>query len=222
MNKNKQLNLLIIDDHQMVRDGIRSMLENAKTDYTFQIDEAAYALEAIEMVKEKEYDVLLLDYQLPDQNGADCAIEILKLKPDIKILAISNHDEFVYMKQFIDAGTHGFSLKNITPKELIRAIEMILANQLYYSSEVAIAFINNQKRPTKLVPVVKPKLKVDLTKRELEILRLITQQFTNKEIAEKLDLAAKTIGEYRQNLLMKLQVKNTAGLVMKAVQNDLV
>jgi DNA-binding NarL/FixJ family response regulator len=221
MNKNRELALLIIDDHQMVRDGIRSMLENAKTDYTFRIDEASYAMEAIEMVKAKEYDVLLLDYQLPDKNGADCAIEILKLKPAIKILAISNHDEFVYMKQFIDAGTHGFSLKNITPKELIRAIEMILANQLYYSSEVAIAFINREKRPAKPIPA-KPKLKVDLTKRELEILKLISQEFTNKEIAEKLDLAAKTIGEYRQNLLMKLQVKNTAGLVMKAVQNNLV
>ncbi len=220
MNKNKALNLLIIDDHQMVRDGIRSMLENAKTDYTFQIDEAAYAMEAIQMVKDKEYDVLLLDYQLPDKNGADCAIEILKLKPATKILAISNHDEFVYMKQFIDAGTHGFSLKNITPKELIRAIEMILANQLYYSSEVAIAFINQEKRPAK--PAPKPKIQIDLTKRELEILKLISQEFTNKEIAEKLDLAAKTIGEYRQNLLMKFQVKNTAGLVMKAVQNNLV
>ncbi|MDI9340749.1 MAG: response regulator transcription factor [Sediminibacterium sp.] len=218
MKKTKQLTLLIIDDHQMVRDGIRSMLENAKTSYDFSIEEASNAAEGIFKVKEYNYDVVLIDYQLPDMNGAECAVELLKYKPELKILAISNHDEFVYMKQFIDAGTHGFSLKNITPKELVKAIEMILANQQYYSSEVALAFIRREKHPA---PVV-TKQKVDLTKREAEILKLITEEYTNKEIAEKLSLASKTIGEYRQNLLLKLQVKNTAGLVKKAIQYNLV
>jgi DNA-binding NarL/FixJ family response regulator len=221
MSNNKNLNLLIIDDHQMVRDGIRAMLENAKSDYSFLIDEAASAQEAIDKVSAKKYDIALIDYQLPDKNGAICTKDIFRIRPEIKILAISNHDEFVYMKQFIDAGTHGFSLKNITPKELIRAIEMILANQNYYSSEVTLAFINQDKRPLKPLKTI-PKLQLDLTRRESEILKLISEEFTNKEIAEKLNLAAKTIGEYRQNLLMKFQVKNTAGLVLKAVQNNLI
>ncbi len=219
MKKTKQLTLLIIDDHQIVRDGIRSMLENAKTIYDFNIEEATNANEGITKVKEFNYDVVLIDYQLPDMNGAECAIELLKYKPDLKILAISNHDEFVYMKQFIDAGTHGFSLKNITPKELVKAIEMILANQQYYSSEVALAFIRREKQPA--VPPI-TKQKIDLTKREVEILKLITEEYTNKEIGEILSLASKTIGEYRQNLLAKLQVKNTAGLVRKAIQYNLV
>lgn len=219
MKKTKQLTLLIIDDHQIVRDGIRSMLENAKTIYDFNIEEATNANEGITKVKEYNYDVVLIDYQLPDMNGAECAIELLKYKPELKILAISNHDEFVYMKQFIDAGTHGFSLKNITPKELVKAIEMILANQQYYSSEVALAFIRREKQPV-APPITKQK--VDLTKREVEILKLITEEYTNKEIAEILSLASKTIGEYRQNLLAKLQVKNTAGLVRKAIMYNLV
>lgn len=222
MNRNRVLKLLIIDDHQMVRDGIRAMLENAKSDYVFEIEEASDASEAIAKVTQNEYDIVLIDYQLPDKNGAACSTEILKLRPGIKILAISNHDEFVYMKQFIDAGTHGFSLKNITPKELIRAVEMILSNQHYYSSEVAVAFINQEKRPARQVKAAPPKLQIELTKRESEILKLISEEFTNKEIAGKLNLAAKTIGEYRQNLLLKFQVKNTAGLVLKAVQNNLI
>ena len=210
--KKKKINLLIVDDHQMIRDGIRVMLEKTESAYQFLIQEAENAAMATKLVKNNNFDIILMDYQLPNNiTGADCVTEILTLKPKSKILAISNHDEYLYLKGMIDAGAQGYVLKNILPEELITAIETVLNGQQYFSHDVAINFIK-QRAKKKLHS--KPTIK--LLKRELEILELIADEHTNEEIAEKLELAKTTINEYRQNLLSKFGAKNTAGLIRKA------
>jgi DNA-binding NarL/FixJ family response regulator len=216
--KKKKINILIVDDHQMIRDGIRVMLEKTESSFQFIIQEAGDAKIAIALVKNYKFDIVLMDFQLPNNvTGADCVAEIISLKPNSKILAISNHDEYLYLKGMIDAGAKGYVLKNISPTELINAIETVLAGKVYYSSEVAMAFI--EQRTTKKIT---PKPTIQLKKRELDILKLIAEEYTNDEIATKLFLAKTTISLYRQNLLAKFESKNTAGLIRKATMLNLI
>lgn len=216
--KKKNINLLIVDDHQMIRDGIRVMLEKTESEYLFLIQEVGNAEMAIKMVKNNKYDIILMDYQLPDNvTGADCVTEILSIKPSSKILAISNHDEYLYLKGMLDAGAQGYVLKNILPEELIKAIKTILGDQQYFSNDVAMTFI--KQRVKKNIPAPEA---IKLKKRELEILVLIAEEYTNEEISKKLFLAKTTINEYRQNLLTKFDAKNTAGLIRKATKLNLI
>ncbi len=211
--KKREINVLIVDDHQMIRDGIRMMLEKTESPLQFSIQEAENAEFAIELAKKNKFDIILMDFQLPNNiTGAECVSKILTVKPDSKILAISNHDEYLYMKDMMDAGAHGYVLKNISPAELINAIETVLGGNQYYSNEVAMAFIKQRSKK-----VVIPKPTIQLKKREAEILKLIAEEYTNEEIAMKLHLAKTTINQHRQNLLTKFDAKNTAGLVRKAM-----
>lgn len=216
--KKKKINILIVDDHQMIRDGIRVMLEKTESPFQFIIQEAGDAEVAIVLVKKNKFDIVLMDFQLPNNvTGADCVKEILSLKPNSKILAISNHDEYLYLKGMIDAGAKGYVLKNISPTELINAIEAVIAGKFYYSNEVAMAFIEQRTQKK-----ITPKPTIQLKKRELDILKLIADEYTNDEIATKLFLAKTTINLYRQNLLTKFDSKNTAGLIRKATMLNLI
>ncbi len=208
------LSLLIVDDHQMICDGIRVMLETVKSKYEFKIHYAITSDAAIQEIQKNKFDIILMDYKLSTNlTGADCIKEILALKPKSKILAISSHDEYVFMKNMIDAGALGYVLKNISPVELVWAIETILNGHIYYSKDVVSSFIKTGTTTSSATtPVVK------LKKRELEILKLIADEYTNEEIAKKLFLAKTTINEYRQSLLEKFEVKNTAGLIRKAAK----
>lgn len=204
---------LIIDDHKMVRDGIKSMLESQEKKYKFSIDEAEDGEEGAEKSIKNTYDIIILDYQLPKLNGADTAAKILAAKPKSKILALSSYNEYMYIERMMKIGAKGFVLKNIGPEELIRAIESIISGKDYYSSEIALKLLNFDN----YVEHATSKELNKLSKREIEILKLIADEYTNGQIAEKLSLSKKTIDSHRQNLLSKLNVKNTAGLVKYAL-----
>jgi DNA-binding NarL/FixJ family response regulator len=202
LNNEKQIvRLLIVDDHQMVRDGIRVMLESQNKTYTFVITEAENGEEAIKNVLKYDYDIILIDYQLPNMTGMETVERILLYKPTTKILALSNYDELTYINNMLKAGASGYILKNVEPVELIAAIKTILNDKVFYSNEVAIKLIESKKKTASSID------KYSLTKRELEILKLITQEKTNDEIS---------------NLLNKLGVKNTVGLTKIAIELKLI
>jgi DNA-binding NarL/FixJ family response regulator len=214
----QKLKILIIDDHKMIRDGIRFMLESNKK-YGLSIEEAIDGYEGFEKTKNNEYDIIIMDYQLPRLNGADTTRMIISNKPESKILALSNYNEFMYIDNIIAAGAKGFVLKNIGPEELINAIEAILNDKNYYSNDVAIKLINFKNDGYDKWKIHGRFQKVDsLSKREMEILKLIVSEFTNEEIAIKLFLSKRTVDTHRQNLLNKLRIKNTAGLVKYAME----
>jgi DNA-binding NarL/FixJ family response regulator len=216
--KKQNINLLIVDDHQMIRYGIRLMLEKTESQFEFTIHEVENVAEAIIMVANSKFDIILMYYSLHNiVIGADSVIEMLSTKPQSKILAISNHREYIYLKNMIDAGVKGYVLKNILSKELIQAIEKIMSGKEYFSADVAMSFIKYREYKT-----IQPEQAIRLKKREQEILELIADEFTNDEIAEKLVLAKATISEYRQSLLCKFEAKNTAGLIRKATRLKLV
>ncbi|MDP1801024.1 MAG: response regulator transcription factor [Bacteroidota bacterium] len=213
----KRLRILIIDDHRLVRDGIKTMLETQSENYDFDISEAESGEEAVAIIKYKDFDIILVDYQLPVMNGAQTVAQILFFKPKSKILAISNYDEYAYITNMIKVGVKGYVLKNISPNELIRAIETILNGKKYYASDVSEKIIDSEekKENEKNNPHLK---KVHVTKRQVEILKLVATGMTNDAISKKLNLSKRTVDTHRQNLLLKLEVHNTAALIKKATE----
>ncbi len=220
VNKKKRvIRLLIVDDHPMVRDGIKQMLKSAEKDILFEISEADSGERAIDKVRYEDFDMVIMDYQLPETTGDKIIETMLLYKQDIKILAVSNYDQLAYIQRMMSAGASGYVLKNIDPIELLKAIKRILEGKVYYCNEVAIKLLDAPKAgltlPTK-------GNKFGLTARELEVLKLIAEEKTNEEIAGKLFLAKRTIDTHRQHILNKVQARNTAGLIKAAYELKLI
>ncbi len=213
----KTLKILLIDDHKMIRDGIKSMLESQENKYKFVVDEAADGEEGIAKAKLKPH-IIIMDYQLPKLSGAEAAAIILNQNSKAKILALSNYNEYMYIDKMVKTGVKGFILKNIGPEELLKAIETILSGSIYYSSDVALklmAFDSDSTQGKKLSK--KNKLTQLLSEREIEILRYITDEYTSDAIAHRLNLSKRTVDSHRQNIMTKLDVKSVAGLIKYAI-----
>ena len=215
----KKTRILIVDDHQMVRDGIRSMLEFQEKKHTLLIEEADTGEISIEKARKTEYDLIIMDYQLPKINGCDATISILIDRPSTKILAVSNYDEYMHIINILRAGAKGFVLKNIGPEELLNAIETILGGKNYYSNDVANKLINFDPDIPKTSAFLKTEYSI--TKREMEILKFIVLGKTNMEIANELCISSRTVGSHRQHLLHKLNAKNSIELIKFAVEYNL-
>lgn len=217
--KKKQIiRILIIDDHQMVRDGIKVMLESQQKQYKFIVSEAESGEDGLKKVMKNQYDMLLVDYQLPGLSGAETVQKIKLQRPELKIMALSNYDELTYITKMISAGAHGYVLKNIEPAQLINAINTILSNKRFFSNEVAVKLIEREKQERKTLPIEE----YGVTEREIEILKMIASEMTNDEIAETLEISKRTVDAHRQNLLHKLRVRNTVGLIKIAYELKLI
>ncbi len=219
MKKDQEIiSLLIVDDHQMIRDGIRVMLESLDSRYHFKITETENGEDAVKKVMHTQYDIVFIDYQLPGMSGAETIEKILTLRPHTRVLALSNYDEVTYINNMMKSGAKGYVLKNIEPAELLNAIKTILSGKPFYSNEVAVKLLENEKKS----PGIKVPNTNGLTKMQLVVLKMIAQEMNNEEIAASLNIAKRTVDTHRQNLLMKLNVKNTAGLVKAAFQLKLI
>lgn len=219
----RDIRILIVDDHKMVRDGIRSMLEFQESKFKFFINEAVDGEEGVEIAGKNPYDIIMMDYQLPGIDGADAARLILEKNPDAKILALSNYNEYMYIDRMIKTGVKGFVLKNVTPEELIKAIDTILNGSNYFSNDVAIKLLNFENTNqdsfrSRLRNNSKAKIYDDLSTREMEVLKLIGEAKSNDEIAEQLSISKRTVETHKQHLLRKIGVKNTSGLIKFAVE----
>jgi DNA-binding NarL/FixJ family response regulator len=217
----KTINLLITDDHQMVRDGIRVMLESQEKHYHFNITEAYCGEDAIKTVLQKDFDIILMDYNMPGMNGAETVKNILFYRPDSKILALSNFDELSYIHNILAAGANGYVLKNMDPGQLILAITTILGNKAYYSNEVAVKLIEANKENRSEKKYIETD-SYGITDREMEVLKMIAAEMTNDEIAGSLSIGKRTVDSHRQNLLNKLHAKNTVGLIKAAYSLKLI
>jgi DNA-binding NarL/FixJ family response regulator len=211
-----KIRLLIVDDHKIFRDGVRALLnEDPEIDVTAEANDGA---EALEIAKKQNFDVVLMDIRMPGMNGIEATALLKGNFPDIRILALSMYDEDHHIMEMLQAGARGYVLKNTGKKELITAIKTLAAGDSYFSKEVSTKIFEHlgsgrkdrvRKKGTNLIP---------LTRRELEILKLIAEELTNQEIADQLFISIRTVDTHRRNLLQKLNVKNTAGLVRHAYQ----
>jgi DNA-binding NarL/FixJ family response regulator len=205
----------IADDHLLVINGLRAMLE--KFDHLNVIFSATNGQSLLNNLSENQPDVLLLDIQMPDMNGIDLCKSISKDYPDIKIIALTNLEESHYVKQMMRNGALGYLLKNVDQQNLVQAIETVVQDKQYIDYQIQKNMLNEalsgQKRTSQGVM---------LTKRELEILELIAKENSNQQIADKLFLSLRTVQTHRLNISQKLGVNNTAGLVKEAYKRGLI
>jgi DNA-binding NarL/FixJ family response regulator len=210
------IKILLADDELLFRKGVRFIIER-ETDIDV-LYEASDGKELIDFLKSsKDHpDIIITDLKMPLLNGVEATKLIRKDFPDIKIIALSSYDSKAFVANMIDVGAVSYLVKNASPQELVTTIREVHRIGFYHSSYVKqviqdIAKENNSKPAHENV----------LTNREIEVLQLICEQKTTAEIAEKLFLSPRTIDGHRNNLLIKTNAKNSAGLVFYAIQNKL-
>lgn len=207
--------VLIADDHQMFIDGIRSLL--AGQDEIDIVAQAKNGKEILEQLAQHAVDIILMDVSMPEMNGIEATRIIRKNHPATQVLMLTMHEGISFIQQVMEAGAAGYILKNTNKQELIRAIGTIAQGGTYFDLQVTQTIMKHmQEKAAGLAPAVQ-----QLSKREQDILRLITQEYTTAEIAESLGIGYQTVETHRKNLLRKLNVRNTAGLVRYALQNGL-
>jgi len=211
------ISVIIADDHKIFRDGIISLLENE--DGIKVIGEAGNEEELCRQLSVTLPDLVLMDISMGSTNGIDVTEKIKKNYPGVKILALSMHSESSYILKMLEAGASGYLLKDSGSREMIAAIRTVASGDTYFSQQVSQTLVNKLSGNKKL----KEKMAgVPLTKREIEVLQLIAEEYSNPEIAEKLFISPRTVDTHRRNLLEKLGVKNTAGLVKNAIRLGLI
>lgn len=211
------VSVLLVDDHKMLRDGLQQMLASLDQYIKFRVTEVESGEAALKKLSRSVPDLVILDYKMPGISGAETICRMLRHQPSLPILVLSNYDELPCIQMVMEAGARGYILKSIEPAEMLKAIRTILSGRTYYCSEVALKLIEAANESGAPVLQDKPLL----TPRETEVLQLIAMEYTNEEIARKLFVARRTIDTHRQNLLLKLGVRNTAGLVKAAIRMNL-
>ncbi|HMW38350.1 MAG: response regulator transcription factor [Saprospiraceae bacterium] len=209
----------IADDHAMFVDGIESILKTAKNIRV--VDRCFDGEEVTPMLVKSETDVLLLDINLPGINGVDLTKEINKDFPQVRILVLSMYNEESFVTEILKNGAVGYILKNTGRTELVKAIETVSQGETYYSKEVTELLMNKVLKKNKTKKTYHSFMVPKISRREKEILQLIVKEFTTQEIADTLFLSQKTVESHRCNLIAKLNVRNTAGLVRASIEHRL-
>jgi len=204
-----KISVLLVDDHSLVRRGFRRILED-EPDMKV-VGEAADGVEAIKLADELQPKVIVMDCAMPGMNGLDATRRILAKHPEALVLMLSMHPEETLVRQALEAGARGYVLKNAVDLELGTAIRRVVGGETVLDSQL--------KRPA---VVLKGKRSAALTPRELEVLQMIVEGKSNKEIAAVLDLSANTVAVHRANMMDALGMHKTAELVVYAIRNGLV
>lgn len=211
------INVAIVDDHKIFRDGVISILEDV--DDIQIIWAAANSEETMNFLNEQRPDVLLMDLTLGIESGFTLARQILEKWNTLKLLVLTMHHEHTYIIKILELGASGYLLKDAGSDEMIRAIRVIEKGNSYYSkyvSEVLIKHISSGSKPKE------KDSEINLTKREIEILKLIGEEYSNPEIADLLFISVRTVDTHRRNLLEKIGVKNTVGMVKYAIKHGII
>ena len=205
------INLSITDDQVIILNGLQKILADVPN-----IQITGIYNNGDELLKgliKNQPDVLLLDIQMPGKSGVELAAIITKTYKQVRIIALTNIDVVAQIKKILQQGVVGYLLKDASPETIVRAIETVYAGDQYIQEELKQQLLNSLSAHNS---------KQIVTRREKEILQLIVDEFTNQEIADKLYLSLRTVENHRNNLLQKLDVKNTAGLVKVAIQEGIV
>lgn len=209
----ERVRILIADTEAMVRNGIRAMLEQ-QSDFKAVVYEVQTGKDVIDFTRKGKVDLILLDIQSPKTNGIS-AIRLLKEEENrIPIIAMSSGVDVHILRRALKWGTMGFIVKDTGIEELTKAIKTVRSSQKYYSNEVAQIMLGSEKITNRAA-----RMDLNLTKREWQILQLLTEEFTTDEIAMSLKISRRTVEGHRTNLKSKLHVKTTIGLVKFAMEN---
>ncbi|MFK7972176.1 MAG: response regulator [Bacteroidia bacterium] len=218
----KKLSILLADDHQIMLDGLQSLLSS---DANLKIvAQANTGKEALTMSAQLQPDLILMDLNMPEMNGMVAAQKVKSTQPGIKVIILSLHAEKTVIQQMIDTGIDGYLIKTANKEELLRAIHHVAGGGKYFSSDVAMSLsgMNTTVSSIAHVPHDMQQQLALLSAREVEVLTLIAEGFSNKEIGENLFLSARTIDAHRANIMKKLAINKVTGLVRFAVKAGLV
>lgn len=202
------IRVALVDDHSLVRDGIRALL--AVVDFLAIVGEADSGASAVEMVRESQPDLLLVDIGLKDMNGLELTRLLRREHPSIKILILSMYDNNEYVSESVRSGASGYVLKNSPSREIIAAIEAIASGGTFYSAEIAQKLAAD--RPTDN----------ELTPRESEVLCKMVLGLNNKEMARELDISVRTVETHRLSIRRKLNIDKPAALLNYAIERGLI
>lgn len=214
------IKILIADDHKLYREGIKSLLGDEEgIDISIEVSSG---LEVLEKLEKQPVDVILMDIDMPDMNGIEATRAVKERYPDTRILILSMYDNLEFILDVLKAGASGYLLKSSESLDLISAIKALALGSCYYSEKVSSKLCDYLNQVNKIPAPVPSDDKLNLTKRELEILELIGKEYTNQEIADELFISTNTVFTHRKNLMKKLNVRNTAGLIRCASKNGII
>lgn len=212
-----QIRIIIADDHEIFRDGFKLMLSKQK-DITLA-GEAENGKELLELTRTLKPDVVITDIKMPIMDGIEATAKISEEFPETGVICLSMFDEDDLIVDMLEAGAKGFLIKNANKNEIIEAIITVYNNDPYYckttSRKLTHMIANSRFNPYKKIN------KAEFTEREKEIIKMISQEMTNKQIGDKIFLSVRTVEGHRLKILEKMNVKNTVGLVVYAIRNGL-
>ena len=213
------IKVIITDDHVVLRQGLRLLMEQSE-DFVV-LGEAGNGRELLHMLSHSPADVVLMDINMPEMDGYEATEQIRINYPETKVIALSMLNNMVYVQKMLSCGAAGFLLKTTGKEELFAAIKLVAGGNSYISSELSMKMLNKAANPeAQHGPALVEQ--IGLSKRELEVLLLIAEGFTNAEIADKLFTSKRTIETHRQNILEKTQAKNTANLIKYAFEHKII
>ena len=214
----RMIKVFVTDDHELYLEGLCLLLK--KQEGIEVVGSCLNAEELFKNLSNLQIDILLLDVHLPDMEEEEVLKKIRQIKPDLKVLYLTMMRGTRYIHKLMKYGLQGYLLKNAGIEELKSAIQTVAAGGTYYSKEINIMDVSNDFRNT--ITIDDKQVDEILSKREIEILKLICKEYSNAEIAEKLFLSISTVETHRKNLISKLGVNNTVGLVKFAIKNKLI
>ena len=211
-----EVTLIIADDHKLFRLGLRQLLDNQKT--VSVVGEAATGFEAATLAHDLKPDIVLMDISMPELNGIEATRRIVDDNPAIRVVILSMHADRRYVQEALRAGAKGYLLKDSAPEEVMRAIQKVMRNQYYLSARINEQVISDFIR---LSETDKPAPFTLLSAREREVLQLLAEGKSTREIAEKLNVSAKTVETHRQHVMDKLNMHTVAELTKFAIREGL-
>lgn len=210
------IRILIVDDHQMMIDGIKSLLLN-EPDFQL-VAETTRPEEVMGLLSQKPVDIVICDVSMPGLSGIELTRLIKAEHPSIHLLALSMHGDRDTISDMLEAGISGYVLKNTGKDELLQAIRKIASGGLFFSEEVTMEMMR-VVRPQKPLNTSEP---VRLTTRELEIVKLISNEYSNAQIGEALFISERTVETHRKNIFRKTNTKSVAGLIKLVIEQGLI
>jgi DNA-binding NarL/FixJ family response regulator len=212
------IKIILADDHEIFRDGFKAMLK--KQPSVELLAEAADGEELVELTRQTQPDVVVTDIKMPKMDGLQAAKILSKEFPNIGIIALSMIDEENLIIDMMEAGAKGYLLKNAHKNEIIEAIKAVNSGNIYYCDGTS-AKLTRMIATSDKIPFNKKSSKPELSQKEIDVIQLICEEMTNKEIADRLNLSIRTIEGYRDRIQEKIGARNSAGIVVYAIRNKI-
>lgn len=213
----RKIKLALADDHMLFRQGLMALLSDYEE--LKVVTEVPNGLELVKSLRERPVDVAIVDYEMPEMDGLETTRQIRLKYPDTKIISLTMHNSEELILQLLDKGSNGFLLKDFDSERVVDAIYAVLENGYYFNDHISKDMLHNVMKNKKL----KPKFGISaLSDKEIQIIKLICEEKTNKEISDILNLSPRTVEGSRAKIIQKINVKNTAGIVLYAIKNNII